>query len=805
MSTFYKAKLEPELYCYDRLPAPPSIRIAKVLYGPDHQADICVSLRTVDLKENPKYDALSYTWGNPRTVYYSGEEIPITSGQERQTRIICDGKILFVTRNLYDFLECLRSLVSKFGSMTTSQEHDETGKIIKKRQVEMPGELWIDAICINQADVLERNTQVAMMSQIYRLSRRLWIWLGKADPLLQSAMNFCVHLATTPVDQGKQLRYLSLERPEWNELVHAMTVDWWSIYALFHRAWFHRAWIAQEVVFSHEPAVLCEHAILSWGMLFGAAKFLFESGLDVQIADFVANELLGMKPRAEHEKAYPRKLERNNLPRLVSTKDPIAEMAVGRSVYRIHDQTYGRGERKDYDFLALLQDMRDTDATDSRDKVFATLGLAERNCHWPSQDVNISPPTPDYVKPVETVFLETACYILSVSRKLEILCYIQDRSRTRLERLPSWVPDWSTRLSPNPISGPSREHPWSASGSLEWKMPERVGPEVLHVQGAFIDRIIDAATLSALGVKDQREEFSLSNVTNIALSTPKVYPWAWGRTKIGAEHLRFDRCAFQGPAHQGSEIRPLELNIYPAAHSIEVPMAQSRVEALWRTLIADCLGGEHPAPLEAGFGFGDFVVDCIQQAGYSYGVNSLMACQDTVPGISRNTSLEYEYRAYVRSHIQLVESELNCRAVGEDPLQFFHEIERYSKENFECGFPANGIGFIPLEIQALDEHGRLKKLGEFEAKRMLKFRKQMDETSLVRRLFRTGKDFLGNGPRSLEVDDQVWVLAGAKVPFVLRPLENGRYQVVGQAYVHGIMHGEALRFNDFKMVDINLV
>ncbi len=87
---------------------------------------------------------------------------------------------------------------------------------------------------------------------------------------------------------------------------------------------------------------------------------------------------------------------------------------------------------------------------------------------------------------------------------------------------------------------------------------------------------------------------------------------------------------------------------------------------------------------------------------------------------------------------------------------------------------------------------------------MTKFRKMKNEISVGRRLFRTVKDFLGNGPRSLEVDDQVWVLAGAKVPFLLRPLDDGRYQVVGQAYVHGIMHGEALRFTNFKIVDITL-
>ncbi|KAI7216711.1 hypothetical protein KC333_g4670 [Hortaea werneckii] len=44
-----------------------------------------------------------------------------------------------------------------------------------------PRRLWIDAICINQSDVAERNQQVAMMSDVYRNSSQTLVWLGDAD------------------------------------------------------------------------------------------------------------------------------------------------------------------------------------------------------------------------------------------------------------------------------------------------------------------------------------------------------------------------------------------------------------------------------------------------------------------------------------------------------------------------------------------------------------------------------------------------------------------------------------------------
>ena len=68
----------------------------------------------------------------------------------------------------------------------------------------------------------------------------------------------------------------------------------------------------------------------------------------------------------------------------------------------------------------------------------------------------------------------------------------------------------------------------------------------------------------------------------------------------------------------------------------------------------------------------------------------------------------------------------------------------------------------------------------------------MRDVKSGRRLFRTGKGYLGMGSVSVETGDRVWVLKGANVPFVLRLVGNGRYRVVGEAYVHGVMRGEAV-------------
>jgi hypothetical protein len=55
---------------------------------------------------------------------------------------------------------------------------------------------------------------------------------------------------------------------------------------------------------------------------------------------------------------------------------------------------------------------------------------------------------------------------------------------------------------------------------------------------------------------------------------------------------------------------------------------------------------------------------------------------------------------------------------------------------------------------------------------------------------------LGPWPSLLQAGDLVCVLAGGAIPFVLRQdlrssPSKRRFKLVGEAYVHGIMHGEA--------------
>lgn len=66
-----------------------------------------------------------------------------------------------------------------------------------------------------------------------------------------------------------------------------------------------------------------------------------------------------------------------------------------------------------------------------------------------------------------------------------------------------------------------------------------------------------------------------------------------------------------------------------------------------------------------------------------------------------------------------------------------------------------------------------------------------------RSLFVTGKGFMGLAPWNVQEGDIVCVLRGGKTPFLLRlPPTACIYKIVGEAYVHGIMGGEAVVNNE---------
>ncbi|EHK50906.1 hypothetical protein TRIATDRAFT_2771, partial [Trichoderma atroviride IMI 206040] len=162
---------------YPQLPDERSIRLIKIHGAASPLAEIHVDLVAVPLDGAPSYDALSYSWDNQpldKVIYANGRKFP-------------------VTKNARSAIQRLR--------LTEGQSRY----------------LWVDAICIDQKNIAEKSSQVAMMAEIYQKATRVNIWLGDGNDSSDFILRWYsfITLPFAPISwiERKAIRYSS--SPEW--------------------------------------------------------------------------------------------------------------------------------------------------------------------------------------------------------------------------------------------------------------------------------------------------------------------------------------------------------------------------------------------------------------------------------------------------------------------------------------------------------------------------------------------------------------------------------------------------------------
>ena len=134
-----------EYYEYEELPKSGYIRVMTLHPASRFRSLIRCDLDAAPLDPTSNYAALSYSWGMDK------------DGDISQSRTITiSGKVLPITQNLFEGLRRIRD------------------RAVSKR-------IWIDAVCINQGDIQERNDQVAQMGKVYSSATHVVIWLGEGE------------------------------------------------------------------------------------------------------------------------------------------------------------------------------------------------------------------------------------------------------------------------------------------------------------------------------------------------------------------------------------------------------------------------------------------------------------------------------------------------------------------------------------------------------------------------------------------------------------------------------------------------
>lgn len=536
-----------------------------------------------------------------------------------------------------------------------------------------PRALWIDAVCINQADKDEKNMQIPLMAHIYADCPRVLVYLGVQKEGSQMIPEFCDMMKslskTTKPDPNFSLHtgdQISIDRFSRLGIPEEKAQIWTAARNFFHRPWFSRIWVVQEVVLAQRVEMVCG----DWSFDFDDLVFAVRIAMHLNIS-FTSEE------HGEESHSLV-------LLALVTT-------------LRIC-----RRDEKHLELLQILEKCRRFSASDAHDYCYGLLALA-----IDGQDPALAP---DYRQTVRADYIRYAKYSISKGDGIRTLCSAAGKT---LE-LPSWVPDWSHRervLHVRLSQAHSFEREWTRLYAAATSRPQAIYlrpslPNVLVVRGVFFDTI--AKVKKNLKSFDNPTQDNFTTVLRDLRGIPTegmnfrsdfTAIRKFNQIQAAAEYL----CNSEALLKEFWRSSP-----YPTGEDLET--------VLWRTGICDNSGADRlRAPATHRNFFQAFKL-------------SARAFFTTWPG----PDLTYD-------EISTITSDMKSNA--QDSKTYIRLVEEWW-------------------------YGRI--------------------------MGRTSTGFVGQIPSNSREGDKVFVPFGSPVPFIVRKRYSASetYELIGEAYIHGIMYGE---------------
>ncbi|KAK3114756.1 hypothetical protein LTR53_006599 [Teratosphaeriaceae sp. CCFEE 6253] len=633
-----------------RLPTLTSIRLIRLHPVLEDGTPSCaLSVFDNTTGEVPPYDCLSYTWGPPfRDASNSNSDEP--------TAILCNDHRPATNRSHY---------------------------------------LWVDALCINQSDTVERSSQVAQMHRIFREASSTMVWLGPNRGDIVSNLGFLHNFHQIDRPDGKYEAYKAAQvghhrDPESYQKLGVPFVhehEWQAVARLMSYNWFARVWTFQEAVISSRLRLILGDTELHLDELYDILQFLSSSRWASQFTSE------GWEPH--------------------SLREPDLSVFYYRERYQEDGPLDARAVQACIGQLIR----KHRNATDPRDYIYGILGCTDQSV----RDRIV----PDYMSSVRDVYVMAARALISLNGNLQLLGCAQsacDDESAKL-RLPSWVPDFSWPPVPNSIHPLYKPESFTAAGDTSLTLYPSQDSDILAVDGVLLDVVMeDMHRFAAPGMdiddSESRDALKYLYILRLLLRRSTVYPLT----------------------------------------------GQPMVEAFWRTLMANTALQEYPAP--------------------------------------GTWSLHFRYWLQVRLAKLLASLSAEPASLEEVVLPWLAEVVALGLPNDELPHPEE-VAWLrakwselyqsesPLPFSVLEDlDSRESSATLFASSRRVK--------ADVRVLGITRQGYLCTSAVEMEAGDQVWILRGGGTPFLLRPGAEGRYRLIGEAYVHGAMDGEGLKGVDVK-------
>ncbi|KAK4496509.1 hypothetical protein PRZ48_012489 [Zasmidium cellare] len=387
----------------------------------DEQDGVVCHLETVSLLEDPcpSYEAISWCWGD----------------QSRRGQIIVNDQIVDVSANAAEVLR----------RVAFDKNHPR---------------VWIDAVCINQADIVERGQQVSMMREVYSKAERVLAWLGEDEGTTEAAMKSIerlleqCRLETGGVEDLRDVFFDGVYR-KYSDLPLPEDTDWAAISTFYNAPWFFRVWIIQEVLLARSALCFRGPHVLPWPSISLAAQWLNHRNYHRFIG--ASNPGIGI------DKA-------SRLWRFTHVKPHLTNLLT-MNVY--------------------LQ------ATEPLDKVFGILGLVGS---LGIEGVGI---VPDYEAGVGEVFARATRAAVEANGLALLDCaqqlvpYEGQEDKTDAVDVPSWVPryDWRDYRPGGSPAIPELPLRFGACGGRPLELQPSSDPKTLRLKGHLLDRITTTSAL----------------------------------------------------------------------------------------------------------------------------------------------------------------------------------------------------------------------------------------------------------------------------------------------------------------------
>lgn len=227
------------------------IRLFRLTKSEAPDSEITGSLEVFDLDRSPAYQALSYMWKE-------------RAEEGNRKAILVNGQPLEIWPNLYDFLYAYKEL--------SSEEFADRFPACKAC-ASSPYEayLWVDQLCIDQANKAEKSQQVQLMGQIYQRATQVVVWLGSEEAStwgkqgLERLQNLrrAKEQGSIEMDNSYYYEWGRNDEPDYEPSDYEAALSN-GVDTLIMDPYFRRLWIVQELILARTITILCGSLHAPW-------------------------------------------------------------------------------------------------------------------------------------------------------------------------------------------------------------------------------------------------------------------------------------------------------------------------------------------------------------------------------------------------------------------------------------------------------------------------------------------------------------------------------------------------------------